>query len=761
MRTNRLVSRREIAVLAGIDKSLLSTWKSRHASFPRPRSSEEGDLFVLAEMIGWMTDRTIPDRQLLPTETKGCTYADRVIRNSSRRDAGSYERSVAGDGSGRQSSSQADVLAELYGPLAKRVCGSGPQMDYLQLLLCLVFVRVVAAEQWARITDLVNEAGKDLRSPAELLDALGAIVDTVLREHGVLPGIRTVFTRLQPASVEDLAQVQRTCHDLGRDSFQVILDRFADWGQRDSSEFFTPSGIVGLATEILLGEVAGPVRCHDPYLRFGEFLAAAASTVPGVETSGFGRHPEQLRLAAMNIAIHGAGVAELLPGDVLTSGKAANPAPIFDFVLTNPPFNQKNSAEWHVPGEEWPFAAPPAKNGNFAWLQHVYASLKVGGRACVVMPNQAAASDNKAETEIRQAMVGAGAVECVVALPPGLFATTPVPVCVWFLVKTEEIPDSVDLTDTDAAVETNARDSVLLIDARAAGEKKAGRRHLTEQDMQSIVDCYREWRSDPPKFRPKDLGHGGIAVAASITDIERRDYSLSPADYRPIPGASAAKNAKPLGALCEIQAGPSNALIKDIEYVDDGVAMIAPAQLRHRGIRDEHAKRVRPDDARRLAKFELEDGDILCARTGTLGPCALADHAAKGMLFGTGLLRLRTKELARVDPRYLIAFLSLPSTVTWIENKAAGTTIPSISSANLGKLLVPLPSLDVQRRIGAEVAAADARIVALHKQMQTAEVERISSVTALFANPPASLDDGDHAARDDTTQIHAEARCAP
>ncbi|MGS2805925.1 N-6 DNA methylase [Nocardia sp. MW-W600-9] len=743
MRTNRLVSRREIAALAGIDKSLLSTWKRRHASFPRPRSSEEGEYFVLAEMIEWMKDRRIPDGQLSPTERKGCTYAERIVQNSRQRGAGGYDRSVGGDGSARQSSDRADVLAELYGPLAKRVCGSGPQMDYLQLLLCLVFVRVVAPGQWARITDLVNEAVKDQRSPAQLLDPLGAIVDTVLREHGVLPGIRTVFARLQPVSVEDIAQVQRTCHDLGRDSFQAILDRFADWGQRDSSEFFTPSSIVRLATEILLGEVTGPVRCHDPYLRFGEFLSAAASAVAGVETSGFGRHPEQLRLAAMNIAIHGAEVTDLLPGDVLVPGEVANPSPTFDFVLTNPPFNQKNSAEWPVPVQGWPFSAPPAKNGNFAWLQQVYASLKHGGRACVVMPNQAAASDNKDETDIRRAMVEEGAVECVVALPPGLFVTTPVPVSVWFLVKPEQAPDSVVQTDVGAAVEKKGRATVLLIDARAAGEKKAGRRHLTDQDVQSMVDGYREWRSGATKFRPKDLGRGGIAVAADVTDIERREFSLSPADYRPIPGASAAENAEQLSVLCAIQAGPSNALFKDLEFVDDGVAMIAPAQLRHRGILDENAKRMHPDDAQRLGKFQLEDGDILCARTGTLGPCAIADHSAKGMVFATGLLRLRVRNPNMVDPQYLVAFLSLPSTVTWIENKAAGTTIPSISSANLGKLLVPLPSLDVQRRIGAEVAAADADIAALHKQMQTAEADRTTSVIALFENPLASLDDGD------------------
>ncbi|MGV9613248.1 N-6 DNA methylase [Nocardia xishanensis] len=602
-------------------------------------------------------------------------------------------------------------------------------MDYLQLLLCLVFVRIGAPEQWARITDLVAGAVGDQSDPAKLLDTIGTIVDAVLREHGVLPGMRPVFARLQPVAAEDVSQVLRACHGLDHDSFQAILDRFAEWGQRDSSEFFTPPGIVRLATEILFGGVTGPVRCHDPYLRFGEFLSGAASAAAGVETSGFGRHPEQLRLAAMNIAVHGAGVADLLPGDALAPGDLSDRPVRADFVMTNPPFNQKTSGEWSAPDGGWPFGAPPKKNGNFAWLQHVFASLSDGGRAGVVMPNQAGVSEDKAELAIRAAMVEQGVVECVVALPPGLFATTPVPVSIWFLVRREEI-----------------RDSVLLIDARAAGQKKAGQRHLREQDLQPIVDCYREWSSGAAEFRPKALGRDGIAVAASLAEIRRLTYSLNPADYRPIPGEIAAVNAVPLSALCEIQPGPSNDTIKKLKFVDDGVPIIAPVQLRHRRITDEHTKWVPPGDAARLGKFQLRDRDILCARTGTLGPCAIADHSTEGMLFATGLIRLRVRDLDVLDPRYLIAFLSLPSTATWIENKAAGTTIPSISSANLGKLLVPLPSLDEQRRIGAEVATADAGIAALHKQIQTVEEERTNATIALFANLPSSLEGGSEAA---------------
>lgn len=64
------MSRQEIAALAGISRALLSVWKRRHPSFPRPRSSKEGDFFVLAEMTEWLKTRQIPEGQLLPTERK-------------------------------------------------------------------------------------------------------------------------------------------------------------------------------------------------------------------------------------------------------------------------------------------------------------------------------------------------------------------------------------------------------------------------------------------------------------------------------------------------------------------------------------------------------------------------------------------------------------------------------------------------------------------------------------------------------------------
>src|SRR5205814_1275799 len=136
-----------------------------------------------------------------------------------------------------------------------------------------------------------------------------------------------------------------------------------------------------------------------------------------------------------------------------------------DLIVMNPPFNGASSPGLHRSDADWPFGPPPPGNDNFAWLQHAFACLADGGRAAVVMPSNAGTSAHLRERAIRRAMLAYGAVECVLALPPQLFARTPIAVSVWILRKTK-VPDG----------------QVLLINARELGVVSRGRRILSAED---------------------------------------------------------------------------------------------------------------------------------------------------------------------------------------------------------------------------------------------------------------------------------------
>jgi restriction endonuclease S subunit len=74
-----------------------------------------------------------------------------------------------------------------------------------------------------------------------------------------------------------------------------------------------------------------------------------------------------------------------------------------------------------------------------------------------------------------------------------------------------------------------------------------------------------------------------------------------------------------------------------------------------------------------------------------------------------------------VDPRFVLAFLSLPETQAWIKDRAEMTTVASIKTKAMEQLPVLLPPLDEQRRIGELLYALDSQIVAHHRVVTAAE----------------------------------------
>ncbi|MGW3661255.1 restriction endonuclease subunit S [Streptomyces sp. NPDC005151] len=91
-----------------------------------------------------------------------------------------------------------------------------------------------------------------------------------------------------------------------------------------------------------------------------------------------------------------------------------------------------------------------------------------------------------------------------------------------------------------------------------------------------------------------------------------------------------------LGELCKLQAGPSPSLLPKETYVPAGaVPVVQPKHLRDRRITGACDTTVSYDTAQRMRRFALSEGDILCARTGTVGPVAHVRADQEGWLFGS------------------------------------------------------------------------------------------------------------------------------
>jgi type I restriction enzyme M protein len=162
-----------------------------------------------------------------------------------------------------------------------------------------------------------------------------------------------------------------------------------------------------------------------------------------------------------------------------------------------PPFNISDWARDEF-DPRWRYGVPPARNANFAWLQHVVSKLGDRGSAAVVLANGSLSSRQLGEDRIRVSIVEDDLVACVIALPDRLFRHTSIPACVWFLTKAKSSQGVRNPADR--------RGEVLFIDARAMGEM-IGRaeRVLTDANLREVVGTYRAWRGTDTSQEYRDV----------------------------------------------------------------------------------------------------------------------------------------------------------------------------------------------------------------------------------------------------------------
>jgi len=198
-----------------------------------------------------------------------------------------------------------------------------------------------------------------------------------------------------------------------------------------------------------------------------------------------------------------------------------------DYILANPPFNMKNwGAEQLRHDKRWKYGLPPARNANFAWLQHMIHHLSPVGYAGVVLANGSLSSNQSNEGEIRKNIVEADLVDCIVALPDKLFYTTQIPACLWFLTR--------DKSGRPPAGQKkrfrDRRGEVLFIDARRMGRMvDRVHRELTDEEIQEIVQTYHAWRGEEGAGEYKDIP--GFCKSVSLEEIRQHDYILTPGRY--------------------------------------------------------------------------------------------------------------------------------------------------------------------------------------------------------------------------------------
>ncbi len=154
---------------------------------------------------------------------------------------------------------------------------------------------------------------------------------------------------------------------------------------------------------------------------------------------------------------------------------------------------------------------------------------------------------------------------------------------------------------------------------------------------------------------------------------------------------------KPLGeCVQDISTGPFGSLLHKSDYEHGEIPLVNPINIEGDEIIADDHKAVGIMTAQRLSRYVLRENDIVIARRGEIGRCAVVTTQQAGWLCGTGSFFIRPSGMS--DPHYLAHLLRSRPYRSQLERVAGRATMPSISNNDLAKLVVSLPPVAVQRR---------------------------------------------------------------
>ncbi|WP_372863576.1 type I restriction-modification system subunit M [Psychrobacter sp.] len=317
--------------------------------------------------------------------------------------------------------------------------------------------------------------------------------------------------------------------------YEYFLGKFAATEGKGGGEFYTPKSVVNLIAEMLepyQGKIYDPCcGSGGMFVQSIKFIESHHGNTKDVSIYGQEYTSTTYKLAKMNLAIR--GISSNL-GDVAadTFFKDQHEDLKADFIMANPPFNQKDwrASDELVDDPRWAgYPTPPTGNANYAWILHMISKLSEHGTAGFVLANGSMSTTTSGEGEIREQIIKNDLVDCMIALPGQLFYTTQIPVCLWFISKDKQATSA----DSKAKGLRNRSGETLFIDARNIGAMiDRTHKEFSTDDIEAIAKTYHAWRGE------KEAGgyeaysdEAGYCKSASLADIEANDYVLTPGRY--------------------------------------------------------------------------------------------------------------------------------------------------------------------------------------------------------------------------------------
>ncbi|WP_429168374.1 type I restriction-modification system subunit M [Aeromonas rivipollensis] len=307
----------------------------------------------------------------------------------------------------------------------------------------------------------------------------------------------------------DLSANRAEGDDLLGDAYEYLMRHFATESGKSKGQFYTPAEVSRILAKVvgINKQTQQDATVYDPTCGSGSLLLKASDEAPrGLTIYGQEMDNATSALARMNMILHDNATAKIWKGNTLTDPqwKEDNDRlKAFDFAVANPPFSNKNwtnglDAE-HDLFNRFHWGIPPEKNGDYAFLLHILASLNSTGKGAVILPHGVLFRGN-AEARIRENLLKQGYIKGIIGLPANLFYGTGIPACIIVIDKAQ----------------AHSREAIFMVDASKGFIKDGNKNRLRAQDIHQIVDVFNG-----------QFELTGYSRLVPLSEIAANDYNLN------------------------------------------------------------------------------------------------------------------------------------------------------------------------------------------------------------------------------------------
>ena len=318
----------------------------------------------------------------------------------------------------------------------------------------------------------------------------------------------TLKNLIEHFSTQTLSVASVPEDELGN-AYEYLIKKFADDSGHTAAEFYTNRTVVHLMTQLLSPRPGESI--YDPTCGTGGMLISALDEVKRsggeyrtLKLYGQERNLITSSIARMNLFLHGVEDFAIIRGDTLADPRHIEGDRLrqFDVILANPPYSIKQWDREAWTQDKWGrnfFGTPPQGRADYAFQQHILASLTAKGRCAVLWPHGVLFRNE--EQSMRAKMIEQDWVEAVIGLGPNLFYNSPMESCV--VVCNRKKP-------------AKRKGKVIFIDAVNEVTRERAQSFLKLEHLQHILDTLKSF-SDAP----------GFAKVATLAEITANTGNLS------------------------------------------------------------------------------------------------------------------------------------------------------------------------------------------------------------------------------------------